>query len=426
VAGDAQRISGRTRVARALGVLAGRASRRLGLGRGGTVAGRVALAISPRAVTELTAGRFVVLVSGTNGKTTTAAYCAAALGTRGPVVTNSEGDNLLGGLAAATIGGAGDGAASIVLEVDEVVLPQAMAQTRPAVVVLLNLSRDQLDRTGEVSGHLARWGAALAKAQGTTVVANADDPLIASLVLRARPTHERVEWVAAGHSWRADSRLCPWCGHLLSLDEDFRCQACDFRRPVPMWGVTSAGLQHGIDEALPLDLSLPGRANRGNAAMAVAATAQAGIPPRESLAAIRGLTSVSGRYLTAAVGNHCVQFFLAKNPAGWSEALEMLAERGACVVVAINARAADGTDPSWLWDTPFERLRGRQVVVTGERRWDVAVRLEYAEVPHSVAPDVTTALAGLPAGDCAVLANYTAFRQAQAELLKPIHEAVRR
>jgi UDP-N-acetylmuramyl tripeptide synthase len=367
-----------------------------------------------------------VLVSGTNGKTTTAAYCAAALGSRGPVVTNSEGDNLLPGLAAAALKGADDGSASIVLEVDEIVLPHAMAQTRPAVVVLLNLSRDQLDRTGEVSGHLSRWGAALANADGTTVVANADDPLIASLVMTARPTHERVEWVAAGHSWRADSRLCPWCGDLLSLDEDFSCRNCAFRRPTPSWVVTSGGLRHGTDGALPLDVSLPGRANRSNAAMAVAASAQAGVQPQESLSRIRGLTSISGRYLTADVGEHHVQFFLAKNPAGWSEALEMLAERSASVVIAINARAADGTDPSWLWDTPFERLRGRQLVVTGERRWDVAVRLDYAEVPHVVAPDAMAALSCLPAGDCAVLANYTAFRQAQAELLKPIHEPVRR
>jgi UDP-N-acetylmuramyl tripeptide synthase len=405
-------------MAAALGRCTGAASRRLGRGLGGTVSGRVALAISPRALSDLTSGRCVVLVSGTNGKTTTTAYCVAALGTRGPVLTNGHGDNLLAGLASALLAGHADSAATVVLEVDEIALPDAIRQTQPAVIVLLNLSRDQLDRTGEVAGHVTRWSRALAAAPTAVLVANADDPLIVSVVTTARPEHDLVQWVSTGTGWRGDSPLCPSCRAPLGPGSDFRCPRCGWGRPVASWAVGAAGLQHLDGPGLRLDLGLPGRANRANAAMAVATAAALGVRPDTAIAALGGLTSVSGRYLTAALGGHRVQFLLAKNPAGWVEAMDVIQEQPSSVIVSINARPADGKDPSWLWDTPFELLRGRTVVVTGERRWDVAVRLEYAEVPHRVMDDPRAAVACLPPGDCVLVANYTAFRDAQAELLR--------
>jgi UDP-N-acetylmuramyl tripeptide synthase len=419
VASGVQGVPIRTRLAAVLGRGAGAASRRLGRGLGGTVAGRVALAVSPRAIADLTSGRSVVLVSGTNGKTTTTAYCAAALGTRESVLTNAHGDNLLPGLASALVAGAREGTATVVLEVDEFALATAIAQTQPTVIVLLNLSRDQLDRSGEVAGHVTRWTEALAAAPTAVLVANADDPLIVAVVTAARPQHDIVQWVSMGGGWRGDSLLCSSCGAPLSGGTEFRCSQCGFGRPAASWVADETGLHHLDGPVLAMDLGLPGRANRANAAMAVATAAALGVAPEAAIAALGGLTSISGRYLTATLGEHRVQFLLAKNPAGWMEALDVIRAQESPVVVSINARSADGKDPSWLWDAQFELLRGRTVVVTGDRRWDVAVRLEYAEVPHQVLPDPRSAVACLPPGDCVFVANYTAFRDAQDDLLQP-------
>ncbi len=123
------------------------------------------------------------------------------------------------------------------------------------------------------------------------------------------------------------------------------------------------------------------------------------------------MRDVAGRYRTATVNGSEVRLLLAKNPAGWHEALDMLAPQPQPVIVAINARIADGHDPSWLWDVPFERLQGRHVVATGERRLDLAVRLRYAGVDHTVAESLATAVAACAAPHIDVAANYTAFQE---------------
>jgi UDP-N-acetylmuramyl tripeptide synthase len=113
-----------------------------------------------------------------------------------------------------------------------------------------------------------------------------------------------------------------------------------------------------------------------------------------------------------------VRLLLGKNPAGWAEMFGMLAPAPAPVVIAINARAADGKDPSWLWDVPFEKLADRFVVATGERRHDLAVRLTYADVPHATVEDPWTTESAMPAevGEPGAqpldaVGTYTAFRE---------------
>jgi lipid II isoglutaminyl synthase (glutamine-hydrolysing) len=394
-----------------LGRWAGWSSRRVGAGGGGTVSGRVARRLRPDLLARLTAGRTVVLISGTNGKTTTTALLTSALRTAGPVATNAGGDNLLDGLVAALLHV--DPAAVIALEVDEAVLPEAMAQTRPQAVVLLNLSRDQLDRCAEVGRHVTRWQAALREHPQAVVVADADDPLVVSAVLAARPAAGRVVWVGTGSTWRGDAQVCPRCSAPLPPAPDYRCSSCSFARPDPAWTLDHGGLTGPDGTVHTVRLALPGRVNRGNAALAVAAAGALGVPAPHALDAVARIDAVGGRYRRLRVGTHDVQLLLAKNPAGWAEALRMAARPGAALVIAINARGADGTDPSWLCDVPFEQLQGRHVIATGERRHDVRVRLTYADVEHRSAPDVVAAIELAPAGECVVVANYTAFQQAQ-------------
>ena len=398
--------------------LFGSASRLARRGAGLTLPGRIALLLSPSALRRLSRSRRVILVSGTNGKTTTTRLLTAAFGFLGPVVSNGSGSNLEAGLVSALLGTPASRAA--VLEVDEVVLPRALASCRPVAVVLLNLSRDQLDRTSEVSFHVARWQVALGIYDGS-VVANADDPLVVAAVRGGRPTERDVVWVAAGQTWWGDVPLCPACGAAWSVpDGPWSCTGCGSQRPEPAWSLVGDTLLSRSGESAKLALALPGRASAANAAMAAAAAHLQGVPVEAALERMRSVTDVEGRYLSSRQGEHDLRLVLAKNPAGWLEALTELVRGEDPVVIALNARSADGIDPSWLWDVPFERLRGRPVVVTGERAGDLSVRLFYAEVPHTVHPDLAACVAALPPGACSVVANYTAFVQARESLARGI------
>jgi hypothetical protein len=152
--------------------------------------------------------------------------------------------------------------------------------------------------------------------------------------------------------------------------------------------------------------------------MAAVTAVQAGVGLDEGLAAMAATATVDGRYRQATVGTSVARLLLAKNPAGWIEVFDMLAPPPRPVVVVINARIADGRDPSWLWDVPFERLAGRPVAASGERSRDLAVRLAYAEVEHRRIPDPIEAIGALGPGPVDVAANYTALRELDARLRK--------
>jgi UDP-N-acetylmuramyl tripeptide synthase len=157
--------------------------------------------------------------------------------------------------------------------------------------------------------------------------------------------------------------------------------------------------------------------------MAVAAAARMGVEPDVALTAIAKLTAVDARYRSTVVEGVLVRLLLAKNPAGWLEVLDIIGDSKGPVVVGINARIADGKDPSWLWDVPFERMRNRYVVAAGERSHDLAVRLHYASVEHDRQPDLHRALdlaahrrTGGGEERVDVVANYTAFMDFTATL----------
>jgi UDP-N-acetylmuramyl tripeptide synthase len=430
-----------------LAIVAGRtvagASKLANLGSGSVIGGRVSLALDHNLLATLADGRDIALVSATNGKTTTTHLLATALSTQGPVVSNSLGANMPPGIVAAL--GESGGAATAVLEVDERWLPSVMADIGPATVLLLNLSRDQLDRSHEVRRIAEDWHRALASIPVVRVVANADDPLI----VWAASAASTVEWVATASHWTADAGGCPACrGRIEFLPagvprtgigtgtdpggsptgDAWRCRQCGFAKPDPKWSLVG-GADEGYSVTrrdgltIPLHLALPGRVNAANAAAVIAAAAAMGADPELVVMALNTVTDVAGRYRVARIAGADLRMLLAKNPAGWQEAIDMLGPAPRPVVAAINARIADGRDPSWLWDVPFERLRGRFVVALGERRHDLAVRLRYAEVDHTVAETLTDAVreahrhAERPDADdpdsapqVDLIANYTAFQ----------------
>jgi UDP-N-acetylmuramyl tripeptide synthase len=389
-----------------------RLSRQLRLGRGTVAGGRLGLAIAPQGLAELAAGRSVALVSGTNGKTTTTALLTAALGENGAVVSNSTGSNMPPGHFAALAGASRR--APAVLEVDEAYLPVSLETLGPGVVVLLNLSRDQLDRSNEVRMVAGRWHRALARTEAT-VVANADDPLVAY----GAESAPSVLWVAGGARWRADAVGCPACGERIEFTNDSWSCRCGFARPQPQVSVeegpdrTTAELPDG--RRLEVALSIPGSFNRRNAVMAMVGAEALGVSPEVSLAAMARIEAVAGRFSVRLVGGVPTRLLLAKNPAGWEELLDVVTPGSGPVVVAINARIADGRDPSWLWDVPFERLSGRPVVASGERSADVSVRLHYAGVEHERRTDPVEAvvlaarMGGEDVAKVQFIGNYTAF-----------------
>ena len=394
-----------------LGKAAATASRLSGRGSGGMIGGNIARRIDPQVLAHLAAGRRTMIITGTNGKSTTTAMAAAATRLAGPVATNANGDNMDGGAITALMSRSTPLA---VLEVDEMHVGRVAQACDPEVIVLLNLSRDQLDRVGEigtVERHLRKVVDSHPNAQ---VIANCDDPLVASAAWDAR----HVTWVSVGTAWRLDSVGFPRGGQTVIWEGDrWYVPGTDYARPEPDYVVTPDGLV-GDGRTLPITLAVPGRANRGNAAQAAIAAAALGVDLDQALAACAKVTSVAGRYASYEVRGRTVHMMLAKNPAGWQEALTMIDFSAPTIIVDVNGQEADSTDLSWLWDVDFEEFRvksqDRRIIATGERGLDLAVRMTYAGCEVEYIPTITRAVTASPAGTrIELLANYTAFRDAK-------------
>lgn len=378
------------------------------------IGGKAILRLAPAALAHLAGERVWALVSATNGKTSLTRLLATACEQVGPVATQPTGANMTAGIVTALAHK--PRSAHAVLEVDEAYLALVLPPTKPRVLILGNLSRDQLDRMNEVAMIARKWRALLSEHPEVVVVANCDDPIVSFAAERA----ERVVWVAAGQVWTADSAVCPECGALLNRSADeWSCPGCGRTRPTPAWrlrygadskrAISPSGAAYDLSE-----LGLPGRFNASNATLALAACASLDLDLADALHRMSTVTSVSGRYAVLNVGALRIRLWLAKNPAGWAELLDVMPPAPTPVIITINANPADGRDPSWLWDVPFEKLRGRTVIATGERRRDLAVRLLHADVDHVVIEDpyqpgvkLPPGTIELPAIECA--ATYSAF-----------------
>jgi UDP-N-acetylmuramyl tripeptide synthase len=376
-----------------------RLSRLAGKGSGTVAGGRVGMKIAPDLVASLARGRTVILVSGTNGKTTTTSMIVAGWG--GLVTTNETGANMPAGHAAALVESKSD---HVALEVDEGWLPDSLVSTRPRVVALLNLSRDQMDRSNEVRHLAERWRKALEALDDDelVVVANANDPL----VVYAAESRSDTVWADVPTSWLADALSCPKCTLAIShVGSAWHC-SCGFAKPAKVTTILGDDLiVDGV--TVDLELSMPGEFNRSNAAMALTALHCVGVDLEDAARRVNAIHSVVGRFSIRRWNGHVLRLLLAKNPSGFAAMMATLPDDESDVWVAINARLADGHDPSWLYDAPFELLRGHRVYCLGDRRLDLATRLDYGQVDFVVVDED----ASLPVSKETVplLANYTAF-----------------
>lgn len=399
-------------------LVAGRAaatlSRRLGRGGGTVISGHIVPRLAPNALRTLTRRLPLgsIVVSGTNGKTTTTRLIAHTLEAAGyRAVHNRAGANLLTGLFTAVAQDAdwrGRPRAQVGLfEVDEATLPAALRHVEPRILLLHNIFRDQLDRYGEVHFVASLWRETVAHLPPSTcLLLNADDPLIAALAdvptAATTMTYGLADSTAgeATLPHAADARLCPRCGSALTYALVFyghlgwyACKACGFERPTPTVSATSVTLQGdaGTDVRfttpagdLAARLGLPGLYNVYNALAATAVTSVLGINRDVVQRGLESFTTAFGRLERIAVEGRQLFLALVKNPVGFTEVLRtILSQPGQrTVLFLINDRYADGTDVSWLWDVEIERLAGRvnTVVASGLRAEDMAVRLKYAGI----------------------------------------------
>jgi UDP-N-acetylmuramyl tripeptide synthase len=422
-------------------------------GGGTTLPGDVARAIDPKILTrlaeDLTQG--AVVITGTNGKTTTArlvTWLLEGIGQR--VVSNRAGANLIYGVTAAALGKAGtDGKLKAdwgVFEIDEASLPRAVEEIQPKATLVLNLFRDQLDRYGELETIAKKIEKALsALPEGAHVILNADDPRVAEigLSLAHKPTWfglDDLEVAGKQLPHAADARTCPRCGASLVFDAVYvghdgvyRCPNGDFARPQPDLTATDIVLD-GFDslmltiEGTRIAMPLGGLYNCYNVLAAYATACSLGLDGRYIAERLKTFRAVFGRQERIEFRGRRLVLVLSKNPAGFNETVRTAVElaRGENFLIGLNDRKADGTDVSWIWDVDFEQLKGRArlVIPAGVRAHDLAVRLKYAGVEAQ--PPETDPGKALDAlikhtneGDTTyVLCTYTAMLDLRAELVR--------
>jgi lipid II isoglutaminyl synthase (glutamine-hydrolysing) len=431
------------RAARSLARLVRAASRRSGRSGGTTAPGRLLLRLAPGALgpmsDELDEGS--VLVSATNGKTTTAAMVAAGLaGTDREVVHNRAGSNMAWGVATALLDAGRRPGQLGLFEVDEAWLGQVAREVEPRLVLLCNLFRDQLDRYGELELLADRWAETVTQLDGRAgFVLNADDPLVADLgrgrqgVTYFGLADDSQTLPAMQHA--ADSKHCRNCGHPYEYDAiylghlgRYRCPNCGRTRPEPdvvarrveLEGMSGSRLTLATPAGtLELALPLPGLYNVYNALAAAATLLRLDVPLGTVGAALEGFAGAFGRVETIPIDGRRVSILLIKNPAGTNEVLRTLTlEEGELDLwFALNDRIADGRDISWIWDADFEVLAGRvrRATCSGTRAEEMALRLKYAgidariEVDRELSSSLDSAVAAAGGERLFALPTYTAL-----------------
>ena len=348
---------------------------------GETISGRVLLALYPRAITELSKNKKIICISGTNGKTSTTKALVSIISSiskLGTVATSPSGSNLERGAAAALM----QKSDFAVLEVDELHLSRVIEEAKPKVVLLLNLTRDQLHRMHEVKRVADRWAKSASAAPETLFVGDVDDPFVA-VALNSAAQSKRISFGGRKHQ---DGAVCPSCGKYLKwVRNNYKCPC-------------------GLTNSNPDEIFEAGSAAFRNATMANVVGKYLGAKP----------IAVDEKSLERSVDQiHKgvkANIRLTKNPASWTEALKSVT--GDNAVLIVNAREVDGIDTSWLWDISFSGLSGKRVVVCGERALDIAYRLHVEGIEAEITSSFKDAISKFESGaSVQVLAAYTAFHE---------------
>ena len=412
--------------------------RSLRLGAASVLPGSIARRIEPRLLELLSqqVKNGVILIAGTNGKTTTSLLLCTILEHKGyRVAHNSTGANLENGLMTALIENANLlGTLDVdyaILEVDENIVPKVLKPLQPRIILCLNLFRDQLDRYGEVDSISKRWTQVISTLPvETVVIPNADDPTLSYLgqqlpqkVLFFGLNEPEHYLEAIPHA--VDSIYCPRCGHSLDYQGvylshlgDFTCPSCGFSKSKPTlvsreWSQILVGLY-----------------NKYNTLAAATAAEELGVDEPTIRETINNFQAAFGRAEDLQIDGKRVRILLSKNPVGTNETIRVVTQStDKTTLLVLNDRTPDGTDVSWIWDVDTEKLveRGGTLVVSGDRVYDMALRLRYSEksvesrinliVEENLRQAIATALEHTPANETLhILPTYSAMLEVREVL----------
>ncbi|MCF2150335.1 Mur ligase family protein [Desmonostoc muscorum LEGE 12446] len=364
--------------------------RSLRLGAASVLPGSIARRIEPRLLQLLSqqVKKGVILIAGTNGKTTTSLLLKTILENKGYTIAhNSTGANLENGLMTALLEGTNlVGTLDVdyaILEVDENIVPKVLTPLQPQIILCLNLFRDQLDRYGEVDTISKRWTKVISTLPPETVVIpNADDPTLSYL---GQQLPQRVLFFGLNepqHYLEAiphavDSIYCPRCGHSLDYKGvylshlgDFTCPKCGFSKSQP------------TIESSEWPQILVGLYNKYNTLAAVTAAKELGVDEATIKNTVNNFQAAFGRAEDLVINGKKVRILLSKNPVGTNETIRVVTQStDKTTLLVLNDRTPDGTDVSWIWDVDTEKLvqRGGTLVVSGDRVYDMALRLRYSQ-----------------------------------------------
>ncbi len=421
--------------------------------KGSSMPGGIALKIYPSLLKELAlkVEKEIIVVCGTNGKTTTNNMLYSLLASKGyTVVCNNVGANMLEGVTTAFISSASicgnlktDYAA---IEIDEASTVKVFDHFTPSKVIITNLFRDQLDRYGEIDITIRLLEQALAKAPNAELILNGDDPLTSRFGYIAEQNNEKCYYFGIAQDMNIhlnetkEGRFCTLCGEELSYTYyhysqlgDFHCSSCGFKRPSLDFRAFNVSVNEGLafevaykEDTTTFNINYKGFYNIYNILASLSASVLIGLDMHTANDVLLQFTPQIGRMESFDLGKPVI-LNLSKNPAGFNQAISTVLqdERSKDVMVIINDNAQDGKDISWIWDVDFERLIAPTInsyIASGIRKEDVAVRFKYAGIDEEfyiIQEDIKSAIIDLVsrAGDvCYILVNYTALFSTQDTL----------
>ena len=434
-------------------------SRTLGRGGGSALPGLIAEKMDQN-VGEKLAKKIAngsIIITGTNGKTTTSKMVSKILTDRGEsLVQNRSGSNLSRGIVSALIEHATWGGTikeSIGLfEVDEAAMPAVAKMLKPRAIVVLNLFRDQLDRYGELDTTAALIGKGISSTK-TKLILNADDPLVASLSKYANNQDEveyfgleKVPSSMLSHDVTADSNTCPICGRALKYSQEFyghighyKCEEGHFDRPSPKAFASNIELGNdgssfivGVhDSTIDATIGLPGLYNIYNAVAAAALSYELGLQLESAVQSLENVEAAFGRVEKLSVGTKKIYLLLVKNPTGFNQIIQtfLLTKKHQNIIFIINDNFADGRDISWLWDVAFEELEHHSHTIdcSGLRATDMALRLKYTgihvrDINKNIRKSLNHFIDQLPENSTGyIIPSYTAMLESRKLLGKKVN-----
>lgn len=417
-------------------------------GRGGSMPGSIALKIDPNSLSKLKFNGPVILITGTNGKTSTANMISSLFEQAGKkVVTNRKGDNLKAGITTALLKSASANgqvdADAVVLEVDELNIRHVLPYLSVSALVVTNFFRDQLDRAREMEQLIETIEGVLPEYKGLLVL-NGDDPNTVRLALKAPKAKANYfgldvnKYSQKETSEASEGKFCPKCGARLEYDYyqyshigKFHCPNCDFKTPELNATLENPDLEKQTFEFEGKSYTSPyeGMYSMYNYAAVLAIMKAFDLPESAFEKMLANAPHPAGRNERFHKGNKEIVLNLVKNPTGANEVMKVI-ERDPekkAVVIVLNDHEQDGTDVSWIYDTHFEKFMNDQtqlVVCSGTRAGDMALRMDYGgwkgpmELDYSIEGSIKKALD--KADTVYVVATYTALLPSRKNIVKEV------